>query len=60
MKNKSKMNNENFEWSAKELRKSKTFKDLSESLQAELASRKLKGAQKHLKHPDQDGRLGLV
>ena len=32
MKNKSKMNNENFEWSAKELRKSKTFKDLSESL----------------------------
>jgi len=60
MKNKSKMNNENFEWSAKELRKSKTFKDLSESLQAKLASRKLKGAQKYLKHPDQDGRLGLV
>ena len=28
MKNKSKINGENFEWSAEELRKSKTFKDL--------------------------------
>lgn len=60
MKNKSKMNNENFEWSAEELTKSKIFKDLPESLQAKLASRKLKEAQEHLKHPDQDGRLGLI
>ena len=45
MKNKSKINGENFEWSAEELRKSKKFKDLPESLQAKLTSRKLRGAQ---------------
>jgi uncharacterized protein (DUF4415 family) len=45
MKNKSKMNDENFEWSAEELKKSKKFRDLPESLQTKLASRKLRGAQ---------------
>lgn len=45
MKNKSKIDDENFEWSAEELKKSKTFQDLPASLQAKLASRKLRGAQ---------------
>jgi uncharacterized protein (DUF4415 family) len=45
MKNKSKINDENFEWSAEELKKSKKFRDLPESLQTKLASRKLRGAQ---------------
>ena len=45
MKNKSKIDDENFEWSAKELKKSKTFRDLPQSLQTKLASRKLRGAQ---------------
>ena len=45
MKNKSKIDNENFEWSAEELKKSKTFADLPESLKTKLASRKLRGAQ---------------
>jgi len=45
MKNKSKIDNENFEWSAEELKKSKTFADLPASLKTKLASRKLRGAQ---------------
>jgi uncharacterized protein (DUF4415 family) len=45
MKNKSKMNDENFEWSAKELKKSKKFRDLPGTLQTKLASRKPRGAQ---------------
>ncbi|MEY4496204.1 MAG: hypothetical protein RL744_1268 [Pseudomonadota bacterium] len=45
MKNKSKIDNDNFEWSAEELKRSKTFKDLPESLQTKLASRKIRGAQ---------------
>jgi uncharacterized protein (DUF4415 family) len=45
MKNKSKMNDENYEWSAEELKKSKKFRDLPESLQTKLASRKPRGAQ---------------
>jgi uncharacterized protein (DUF4415 family) len=45
MKNKSKIDNENFEWSAEGLKKSKTFADLPESLKTKLASRKLRGAQ---------------
>ena len=45
MKNKSKIDNENFEWSTEELKKSKTFADLPASLKTKLASRKLRGAQ---------------
>lgn len=45
MKNKSKIDDENFEWSAKELEKSKKFKDLPEPLKTKLASRKPRGAQ---------------
>ena len=45
MKNKSKIDDENFEWSAKELEKSKKFKDLPKSLKTKLASRKPRGAQ---------------
>jgi uncharacterized protein (DUF4415 family) len=45
MKNKLKIDDENFEWSTEELKKSKTFKDLPESLQNKLASRKPRGAQ---------------
>lgn len=45
MKNKSKMNDENYEWSAEELKKSKKFRDLPGTLQTKLASRKPRGAQ---------------
>ena len=45
MKNKFKIDDENFEWTAKELKKSRTFQDLPVSLQVKLASRKPRGAQ---------------
>ena len=45
MKTKFKTDDENYEWSAEELKKSKKFKDLPESLQTKLASRKPRGVQ---------------